>query len=166
MRAPPVFSIRLALALLAFCALTVFMTSPLFFHMHDHTVFFPVDHLLTTWILAWDYHALISHPLELFDANIFYPARNSLALSEHMMGNLPIFAPVMWLTQNPILAANSVIFASFVLAAVAMFVLVQYWTGSFAAAFIAGCIYAFTPLRFGQLGKLQLLSVQWAPLAL
>ncbi|MFN3476544.1 MAG: hypothetical protein ACK4Z6_03185 [Candidatus Methylomirabilales bacterium] len=134
--------------------------------MKDHTLIFPVDSLLNTWILTWDYHVLGSRPLELFNANIFYPAKNTLALSEHMIGNLPIFAPLMFLTQNPILAANGVVFASFVLSGVAMFALVRYWTGNFLASFIAGFIYAFAPPRFGQLAHWQLLSVQWAPFAL
>lgn len=118
-----------ALAFFAYLAFAVLMTHPLFFWMKDHTLIFPVDSLLNTWILTWDYHALGSRPLELFNANIFYPARNSLALSEHMIGNLPIFAPLMFLTQNPILAANGVVFASFVLSGISMFALVRYWTG-------------------------------------
>lgn len=161
-----VSSLGVALAFFAYLALAVLMTYPLFFRMKDHTLIFPVDSLLNTWILTWDYHALGSRPLELFNANIFYPAKNTLALSEHMIGNLPIFALLMFLTQNPILAANGVVFASFVLSGVAMFALVRYWTGNFLASFLAGFIYAFVPPRFGQLAHWQLLSVQWAPLAL
>src|SRR5262249_2597080 len=69
-------------------------------------------------------------------------------------------------TGNPVLATNVVIFSSFVLCGLAMFALARSWTGSFPASFTAGMIYAFAPLRFGQLGKLQLLGAQGAPLAL
>jgi len=41
-------------------------------------------------ILSWRFHALTSHPGSLFDANIFYPVRHSLAFSEHMLRVLPI----------------------------------------------------------------------------
>jgi len=157
---------RLVLAFLAYFAFTVVMTYPLFFQMKDHILIFPVDNLLNTWILSWVYHALGSDPLNLFNANIFYPAQNSLALSEHMIANQLFFAPIMFLTQNPVLAANGVVFASFVMSGMAMFALVWYWTGSFWPSFVAGFIYAFAPPRFGELGKWQLLSIQWAPLAL
>jgi hypothetical protein len=157
---------RVLLALAAYFALAVVMTYPLFPQMGDHVLITPIDNLHLTWVLAWDYHALGSAPLRLFDANIFYPDRNSLAFSEHLLGDLPIFAPVMFLTGNPILAANSVVFASFVLCGIAMFQLSWYWTRSLPASFVAGFIYAFAPPRIGQLGKWHLLSVQWAPLAL
>ena len=40
------------------------------------------DPLFNVWTLAWDVHALQTQPLHLFDANIFYPYTNTLALSE------------------------------------------------------------------------------------
>jgi hypothetical protein len=150
----------------AYFALALIMTHPLFMRMSDHVLITPIDNLHLTWVLSWDYHALGSTPLKLFDANIFYPDKNSLALSEHLLGDLPVFAPVMFLTQNPILAANSVVFGSFVLCGISMFALAWYWTRSLPASFVAGFIYAFSPPRIGQLGKWHLLSVQWAPLAL
>jgi hypothetical protein len=150
----------------AYVVLAVAMTYPLFFRMGDHVLITPIDNLLNTWILAWDYHALVSRPLRLFDANIFYPARNTLALSEHLLGDLPLFAPVMLVTGNPLLAANAVVFGSFIFSGIAMFALAWRSTRSAWPAFIAGFVFAFAPPRIGQLGKWQLLSVQWAPLAL
>ena len=38
----------------------------------------PDGHLFM-WTLAWDAHAFVHQPLAIFDANIFYPNRNSLA---------------------------------------------------------------------------------------
>ena len=59
------------------------------------------DIYLTTWILAWDTHALTHDPTHLFQANVFYPAPSSLARSEHMLGSVPLFAPVYLATGNP-----------------------------------------------------------------
>jgi hypothetical protein len=154
------------LVIAAYFGLAVAMTHPLFVRMGDHVLITPIDNLLNTWILAWDYHALASHPLRLFDANIFYPARDTLALSEHLLGDLVLFAPVMWATGNPLLAANAVVFGSFVLSGLAMFALAWHWTRSVGPSFVAGFVFAFAPPRIGQIGKWQLLSVQWAPLAL
>jgi hypothetical protein len=140
------------------------MTSPLAWRMYDHTLIFPADSLLNAWILSWDYHTLFTRPLDLFNANIFFPAAGTLALSEHMLGNLLIFGPVMFLTRNPIMAANAVVLASFVLSGVTMFALARSWTGRAFPSFVAGVIWAFAPPRIGQLGHMQLLSVQWIPL--
>src|SRR5262245_62250641 len=53
------------------------------------------DVQLNSWILAWDAHAIGTGNVRgLFDANIFYPEPNALAYSEHMLGVLPVFAPL------------------------------------------------------------------------
>ena len=39
------------------------------------------DTQLNEWIMAWVVHQLPRDPLRLFDANIFYPAKDTLAFS-------------------------------------------------------------------------------------
>ncbi|HET7453589.1 MAG TPA: hypothetical protein VFL12_12655, partial [Thermoanaerobaculia bacterium] len=46
----------------------------------------PGDPLLCAWILHWDWKQLIHDPVHLFDGNIFYPARLTLAFSENLLG--------------------------------------------------------------------------------
>jgi hypothetical protein len=48
------------------------------------------DPLLTTWILAWDVHALRTAPFRFFDANMFHPHRWALAYTEHLLGRVPL----------------------------------------------------------------------------
>jgi hypothetical protein len=43
------------------------------------------DAMLNEWTVAWVGHQIISDPLHLFDANIFFPERNTLAYSEAML---------------------------------------------------------------------------------
>jgi hypothetical protein len=121
---------------------------------------------LTMWTLAWVSHALVTRPLGLFDANAFHPATNTLALTEHMLGNAPFFSPVYWVTANPVLAHQVTLVASFVVAALAMAAFVLYWTRDRAAALAAGFFYAFAPYRFWQLGNLHVISIGWLPLVL
>src|SRR5205814_10484458 len=66
--------------------------------------------------LAWDCHALATNPAGLFHANDFYPAPYSLALSEHMLGNVPLFCPVYAVTGNPVLAHQIALLATFLIA--------------------------------------------------
>src|SRR5207245_5739623 len=121
---------------------------------------------LTLWTLAWDTHALRTDPLHLFDANTFYPARYSLALSEHKLGNVPFFAPVYLATGNPVLAHQATLLLTFVLAGLAMAAYALYWTGDRPTALAAGFLYAFAPYRLWQFGNLHVVSIQYLPLAL
>jgi hypothetical protein len=121
---------------------------------------------LTMWVLAWDSHALVTDPLHLFHANSFYPARWSLALSEHMLGNTPVFTPVYLASRNPVLAHQAALLATFVVAGLTMAAYVHHWTRDRAAALAAGCLFAFAPYRLWQLGNLHVISIHWMPLVL
>jgi hypothetical protein len=158
--------LKVFLAFFLFFSMTAFKTYPLILHLSTHIPDNPGDPLLNVWIMAWGFHALTTNPWNLFNANIYYPASNTLALSEHLLGVLPIFAPTYALTGNPILAYNVVFFLSFALSGIAMFLLVNHWTQHFWAALVAGFLFAFVPIRFEQSGHLQLLNLYWAPLAL
>src|SRR5262249_44310539 len=121
---------------------------------------------LTLWILAWDTHALVTDPLHLFHANVLYPARWSLATSEHMLGNVPFFAPIYLASDNPVLAHQATLFATFVAAGLAMAAYVFYWTRDRTASLAAGCLFAFAPYRVWQVGNLHIVSIHWLPLVL
>lgn len=120
---------------------------------------------LMLWVLSWGAHALVTNPVEIFSANSFYPAPLSLAYSEHLFGHLPLFAPIYWLTGNPVLAANVLIFASYVLCAFGMYLFARRFVGA-PAAFVAGFFFAFHPWRLHLLEHFYILSIQWIPLGL
>ena len=67
------------LALLLFTALTVLLAYPL--SLHPSSLRFPTgpDGDLGWYILAWDTHAFVHNPWSIFDANIYYPHRLTLA---------------------------------------------------------------------------------------
>src|ERR1700737_2893510 len=60
------------------------------------------DPLLNAWILDWDCYALTHHPLHLFDAPIFFPAKFPLAYSEHLTGIALLCLPFYALGFSPI----------------------------------------------------------------
>ena len=62
------------------------------------------DTHLYIWTLAWNTHAFLHQPLNIFDANIYYPYANTLAYSENLIGSAFFAAPVIWLTGNMVLA--------------------------------------------------------------
>ena len=51
------------------------------------------DAQLNEWILAWVAHQLPRAPLQLFQANIFYPAQDTLAFSEPLIVPALLGAP-------------------------------------------------------------------------
>ena len=124
------------------------------------------DPVLTTYILAWDVHALGAAPLRFFDANMFHPRRGTLAYTDHHLGLVPLVWPVRLLGAGPVLAHNVAWLATFPLTGLALFWLVRHLTGHAGAATVAAVIYGFSHFRFGQLAHIQMLSHQWLPLML
>src|SRR6185503_3480298 len=125
----------------AYVALAVIKTLPLSRTFTTHLPSDLGDPLLTTWIMAWGSHALAHHPLSLFDANLLYPLDRTLAFSDHLLGVLPIFAPVYAATGNQIAAANTVFLLSFALSAFAAFCLTYMLTSAPWPSFLAGLLF-------------------------
>jgi len=124
------------------------------------------DPLLNSWILAWDVKKIVSGEItDLFNANIFYPYKKTLAYSEHMFSNALIALPVTVITGNPLLAYNFVLLFSFFMSGFGMYLLGQYLTGSAAAGIVAGITFAFSPFMFDHLPHLQVISAGWIPIA-
>ena len=123
------------------------------------------DPSLNTWLLWWSTTRL---PLsaDWWNAAIFYPSRNVMALSELLIGLLPITAPVQWATGNPLLAYNVAFFLSFPLCGLAAYLLALELTGRRDASVLAGLAFEFGPYRMNELSHLQMLSYYWAPVAL
>jgi hypothetical protein len=83
-----------------------------------------------------------------------------------MFGNLWITLPVQCLTGNHVLAANFLVFMSFILCAYTTFLLVRSLTGSAIGSVVAGVVFSFNPYRWAEAHHLQLLPMYWSPLAL
>jgi hypothetical protein len=155
----------IVLILLLFTALTAVMTFPQILHMRD-SVHDDGDPLLNAWTLAWVAHQLPRAPARLFDANIFYPERWTLAYSETLLLPAVLAAPLRWIGAGPILVHNIVLLSGFVLSGVGMAILVRTLTGSGAAGVLAGLIFAFLPYRIAQYPHLQLQQTQCLPFTL
>jgi hypothetical protein len=157
-----------AAAVAVYIAVALVATWPLPRVGTDHLVayFPPEDIILHLWDLTWDVHALGTAPRDLFNGNMMYPMPNTLALSEHVLGHLPLFAPAFALCGNPVLAFNIDIFLTFVLCGAFTHWLVLRWTGSTLAAYTAGLAFAVAPWRLIYFHWPQLLSIQYFPIVL
>jgi hypothetical protein len=121
---------------------------------------------MVTWVLAWVAHQLPNAPAHIFDANIFYPERNTLAYSETLLVPGMLAAPLHWIGVAPILVYNLVFLSGFALSGVGVALLVRRLTGNTGAAIVAGIVFAFPPYRIDHYAHLQLQQTQFIPLAM
>lgn len=156
---------RNLLVILFFILLTVVMTYPWSFQMSS-LIHASADAFFVSWTLAWDVHMLQKSPLEIFNANIFYPHKNTLAYSEHLIGNAFFAWPIISLTNNPILAYNVLTFLFFVLGGYFAYLLVYYFTRNIPTSILAGVIFGFNPFRFIHFSQLHLQVAFFFPLLL
>jgi len=124
------------------------------------------DGLLNQWILGWVAHALVTHPLSLFDANIFYPEPRTLAFSEHLVVPALFSAPVFWVGGSPVLAYNVTLWCGLALTGLAMALVVRRWTGDWYAAIAAGSLAAFNTDTLTRMAHIQAMHLEFLPLAL
>ena len=124
------------------------------------------DAQLNEWIMAWVAHQLPRAPARLFSANIFYPAKDTLALSEPLIVPAVMGAPLRWLGASPVLAYNVVLIAGFALTAWATSVLVTGWTSDRAAGVLAGSMFAFNTHTLTRLAHIQGIHAWGLPLSL
>ncbi len=165
---------HLLILALTFTIATVALTWPLSPQLWDHVVdariygasgaWWRQDIFLNLWILSWGTHALTTAPLQMWNGNVLVPMNQALAGSEHMLGYQFLFAPLYLLTDNPVFATQALTLLSFVFTGVAMALLARELTGSAMAGWLAGCVLAFSPWRFNELTRVQLLATFYLPL--
>src|SRR4051794_5693056 len=123
------------------------------------------DPLPQAWQVAWDGHALLHQPLDFFQANVFWPLRNSLAFSDALVG----YAPFGTIGSGPhaaIVRYDLLFLLAYALAAFGAYLLARELGAGRAGSFVAGAAFAYAPWRLEQDGHLHVLSSGGIPLAL
>ena len=151
---------------LLFAVLVLLTTFPLWLHPASTMLPGGPDGELFLWTLSWDAHAFLHQPLAIFDANIYYPLRDTLALSENLIGVGAFSAPILWLTGNPVLALNVASLLSTLLCGVGTWLLARRLGLGQAASVVAGVVFAFSPPRFFRMEQMHLGTVHWVPFGL
>jgi hypothetical protein len=123
------------------------------------------DPLVQAWQVAWDGHALVHQPLRLFQANTFWPLRDSLAFSDALVGYAP--AGLIGDGARAAVARYDVLFLfAYALCFVGAYLLARELGAGRAGAAVAGAAFAFAPWRLEQEGHLHVISSGAIPLAL
>jgi hypothetical protein len=155
---------RGAAVVLFYSALAVFFTWPLALDLSSR-VLAHFDPPFSAWRLARVVHNVSNgHPL--FDGEIFYPARQTLAYSDAMLVQAILAWPLLAIGLTPLAVVNVLTLAGVAGSATAAYVLARRLTGHTGGALIAGIVFAFAPYRRDHLQHIELQCALWTPLAL
>ncbi len=154
------------LSLLVFAAFAVAHTWPLASAPAHWSRIDNGDAALNTWAVNWVGSHLLHDPMHLFEANIFYPEHHTLAYSEMMLVQGALAVPIVELGGSPVLAFNVVLLAGLTFTGWAFCLLVQRWTGSWIAGYLAGSLAAFNAHVLVRFGHLQIMHVEFFALML
>ena len=156
-----------AVAALLYVAAALVFTYPLLLVAGTHITYKPSgDQLFLLSILEWSRTALFSKPGEFFVGNFYFGSGGALFGSDLLLGFLPIYGPLAWITQSPVLAYSITHIAAFALNAGAMYATVLVLTRSRSGALLAGAVYAFGPLQLAYANHFQFLGAWYLPLVL
>lgn len=154
-----------------YLAAAVLITWPLAAHLTARLGAFvgPGDPYLNLWILGWGLRAWTTDPASVFsgavfDANIFHPAAQTLAYSDHLLVQSLLMVPVYAVSGDVVLCYNLLLIASIAASGMAMHLFVRSVTGSTAGAIAAGLAWACWPYRTAHLLHLQLQALYLLPL--
>jgi hypothetical protein len=119
------------------------------------------DFILHEWIMAWVAHQVVTNPLHLFDANIFFPEKYTLAYSDHLFVQSMMGAPLLWSGASPVLVHNLVLMAGYALTGWATCLVMKRWTESWLAAIVSGTLVAFNAFTLTRLPQIQDLHLEF-----
>jgi hypothetical protein len=123
------------------------------------------DPTLQAWQMAWSGHALLHHPLSLWQSNTFYPEKYSFAFSDSLLG----YAPAGMIGTGPVAALlryNIMFVLAHALMFVGMYALARQLGSGRTGAAVAAVAFAYAPWRLAQEGHLHVQSAGAIPLAL
>jgi len=154
------------LAAVAGVVIAVLMSWPLALHLGSEIGKDLGDPLLQAWQVAWIGHALLTSPLDLWQANTFWPYHDTLAFSDALVG----YAPVGLLSQTSphgaLVGYNALFLLAYALAFVGAYLLARELGTGWLGAAVAGAAFAYAPWKLTQNGHLHVLSSGGIPLAL
>jgi len=151
------------IAVALYALVTFLMTLPLGLRLDTRLLSSTNDFWIYPWNNWWVKKSLTENLNVYSTPYLFYPHGAKL-----VWHGFSWFNTIVWLPLQPVLgslaAHNVTILLTYVFAGWMAYLLAYEITGSRAAAFVAGLVYAFYPNRYAHRGQIKLLSNQWIPL--
>ena len=123
------------------------------------------DGFFGAWRVAWIAHALRTDPSQLYDANIFYPDRGTLANSDAVILEGALGSPLLWAGASPVVVYNLLVLGGIVASGLGMFLLARHLTGDSLAGFVAAAVFMMVPYRVEHFEHLELQWTCFIPLS-
>jgi hypothetical protein len=147
-------------------ALALATTWPLVLHLGSRIPGDLGDPLFFTWQIGWIGHATLTQPLDFFQANIFWPLKDSLAFTDSLIG----FAPAAILAaaglHSAVVTYNLLYLFAPTLAFLGAYLLARELGTGRLGGLCAGAAFAYAPWRLAHVNHLPLLASGAIPLAL
>jgi hypothetical protein len=153
-------------AALAGLALALVMTWPLVLHLGSDIAKDLGDPLLQTWQVSWIGHAVLEQPLDLWQANTFWPYADTLAFSDALVGYAPAGLVAQVSPHTALVVYNLLFLGAYALAFLGTYLLGRELGLAWPGAIAAGVAFAYAPWKLAQNGHLHVLSSGGIPLAL
>lgn len=153
------------IAFLIFVAASIYITFPLIFHLGNLATGLG-DELVISWIQNWVIHSILTNPLDIFNANIYYPYQNSLAFSDLFLTSSILSILPLKIIGEPITAVNFTLISSLLMLGFFSYLLIRFLTKDFLLSILGGVLIIFSPATLDKVVHLQVLAVQWVPLSI
>ena len=157
---------RAAIACGLALALAVVMTWPLATGLGRLGRTTTMDGLYGIWNVGWVARTMVTDPASLFDANIFYPHRNTLAYSEANIVAGIVGIPAWVLTRNAYAAHNTALLFAFATSFLGMWLLARHLSGRADTSVVPAILFAFCPYFYSHSAHVQLLMGGGIPLSM
>ena len=149
---------------LGYLAVTLVLTRPGLARFTTHFMADDIDGYQNAWTLWWIKTALLRGTWPWWTDRLFAPDGISLYFHTLALTNGLIALPVQLLGPLTV-AYNVVVVLSFVASGLALYGLARHCGADPGPAFVAGCLYTFSPFHFAQgIAHLNMLALQWLPL--
>ena len=158
--------VEAALAALAGAGLAVAMTWPLVLDLGSDIGKDLGDPLLQAWQVAWIGHALLHQPLDLWQANTFWPYSDTLAFSDALIGYAPAGLVAQRSPETALVVYNLLFLFAYALAFLGAYLLARELGAGRFGGFAAGAAFAYAPWKLAQNGHLHVISSGGIPIAL
>jgi hypothetical protein len=121
------------------------------------------DPLFNLYVMKWGAHQISLGLPDLWNGPFFYPARGTLALSDHLIGPAAALLGLRKLGIPSIAAFNLLFLATFVLGAWTTCWVLRRTGLSWGGALLGGWVFAYSSFRWESSSHYQVLRMQWLP---
>jgi len=119
------------------------------------------------WVFNWHLTHLIRGEFDqLFYGNLFYPLNDSVMFNENLLSSAILAVPLFWLTGDSYLCYEILIFISFILCFLGMYLLSRQLNFDTVPSILAAFIFSFSEFRIGIYTYGHFVTMQWMPFTL